>query len=138
MSSSLSVAVWTRCYDGVCRPHRYGETWRVTQALIKAFAESEAGARAGAIVTIKVLIRHRMESGHRPDRVGAVIPRNIIHSFSAHYDGDEVFRMELFPGIAANPYLEFKIVATRSADMLCRWRDDAGREYEQSVAITVR
>ena len=46
--------------------------------------------------------------------------------------------MELFPGIAANPYLEFKTVATVSGDLVCRWADDAGERYEQSVAITVQ
>ena len=105
--------------------------------MTRAFIKASSGARAGEIVTIKALIRHRMESGHRRDRVGARIARNIIHTFSAHYDGEEVFRMELFPGIAANPYLEFKTLATRSGDMICRWTDDAGVEYAQSVRITV-
>ena len=106
--------------------------------MARAFIKAPASARAGEVITIKVLIRHRMESGHRRDRVGAPIPRNIIHSFSAHYGGEDVFRMELFPGIAANPYLEFKTVATVSGDLVCRWADDAGERYEQSVAITVQ
>ena len=105
--------------------------------MTRAFIKAPASARAGDVITIKVLIRHRMESGHRRDRMGAPIPRNIIHSFSAHYDGEEVFRMELFPGIAANPALEFKTVATVSGQMQCRWADDAGEQYAQSVAITV-
>ena len=94
-------------------------------------------ARTGEIITIKVLIRHRMESGHRRDRVGAPIPRNIIHSFSAHHAGEEVFRMDLFPGIAANPHLEFKTVATASGELMLRWVDDAGERYQHAVAIEV-
>ena len=105
----------------------------MAQAFIKAIDR----VRAGELITIKALIRHRMESGHRRDRVGAPIPRNIIHSFSAHHDGEEVFRMELFPGIAANPYLEFRIRATVSGELVCRWQDDAGEHYSQSVPITV-
>ena len=105
----------------------------MTQAFIKA----PQSAVAGEVITIKVLIRHRMESGHRRDRVGAPIPRNIIHHFVAHYDGEDVFSLELFPGIAANPYLEFKTVATRSGELVCRWMDDAGESYSKSVMITV-
>lgn len=102
-----------------------------------AFIKVPPAAAPGEVITIKVLIRHRMESGHRRDRVGAPIPRNIIHSFVAHYDGEDVFTMELFPGIAANPYLEFKTVATRSGELICRWSDDAGERYAQAVMITV-
>lgn len=105
----------------------------MTQALVKV---SES-ARKGEIIVVKVLIRHRMESGHRRDRVGAPIPRNIVHSFSAHYAGAEVFRMELFPGIAANSFLEFKTVARESGEMVLRWADDAGERYQQSVMIEV-
>lgn len=105
--------------------------------MAQAFIKVADGVRAGELITVKVLIRHRMESGHRRDRVGARIPRNIIHSFSAHYDGEEVFRMELFSGIAANPYLEFRTRATVSGELVCRWQDDAGEHYSQSVSISV-
>lgn len=105
----------------------------MSQALVKA----PQRACKGEIIAIKVLIRHHMESGHRRDRVGAPIPRNIIYSFSAHYDGEEVFRMDLSPGIAANPYLEFKTVATASGQMMLRWVDDAGERYQHAVMIEV-
>lgn len=94
-------------------------------------------ARAGEIITIKVLIRHRMESGHRRDRVGAPIPRNIIHSFSAQLAGEEVFRMDLFSGIAANPFLEFKAIARTSGMLLLRWTDDEGARHEHSAQLEV-
>ena len=106
-------------------------------SLGRAIVRVPARAEPGEVITVKVLIRHPMESGHRRDRVGAPIPRNIIHSFSAHYDGEEVFRMELFPGIAANPFLEFRTVATVTGELVCRWRDDAGEEGSQSATITV-
>lgn len=105
----------------------------MSQVLVNA----PAHARAGEIITIKVLIRHRMESGHRRDRVGAPIPRNIIHSFSAHHAGEEVLRMDLFPGIAANPFLEFKMLARSSGELLLRWADDEGGRFEHSVPIEV-
>ena len=102
-----------------------------------AFVGVPERARPGEVIPVKVLIRHPMETGHRRDRVGAPIPRNIIHSFRAEYAGDEVFRMDLFPGIAANPYLEFCIVATRTGTLTCGWEDDAGGRHEKSVTVTV-
>ena len=41
----------------------------------------------------------------RPD--GAAIPRDIINRFVCTYNGEEVFRAELFPAIAANPFIAF-------------------------------
>ncbi|MCB1741727.1 MAG: thiosulfate oxidation carrier complex protein SoxZ [Gammaproteobacteria bacterium] len=105
--------------------------------MTQAFIRAPSAASPGEIITIKVLIRHPMESGQRRDRVGQPIPRNIINRFSARYDGEEVFAMDLFPGIAANPYLEFKTTATRTAELVCSWADDAGEQYSQSVTITV-
>ena len=105
--------------------------------MAQAFIKAPKRASRGEVITIRVLIRHPMESGHRRDRVGARIRRNIIHHFVAHYDGEDVFAMELFPGIAANPFLEFKTVATRSGEMVCHWRDDAGERYSKSVMIEV-
>ncbi len=102
-----------------------------------AFIKVPERVKRGEVFPVKVLIRHPMETGHRRDRVGAPIPRDIIHSFRADYDGDVVFRMELFPGIAANPYLEFRTVATRTGTLTCRWEDDAGGRHSQSVTITV-
>lgn len=102
-----------------------------------AFVGVPERARPGEVIPVKVLIRHPMETGHRRDRVGAPIPRDIIHSFRAEYAGHEVFRMDLFPGIAANPYLEFRTVATRTGPLTCHWEDDGGQRYSQSVTVTV-
>ncbi len=50
-------------------------------------------AKAGAVIEIKTLISHPMETGlPRPGPDGRLIPRNIITEFVCAYDGDEVFR----------------------------------------------
>lgn len=94
-------------------------------------------AKAGELVTVKVLIRHQMETGHRRDRKGEVIPRNIIHNFRVQYDGAEVLRIDMFPGIAANPYFEFRMKARRSGDVVFLWADDDGNTHSQAATITV-
>ena len=66
----------------------------------------------GEVFTIKTLIAHPMESGFRRTQAGERIPRDIIRRFVCTYDGVEVFRADLHPAIAANPYLAFTTVAT--------------------------
>ena len=74
-------------------------------------------ARRGEIVEIKTLISHPMETGYRRDNVGNPIPRNIISRFVCMYNGTEVFRADLFPAVAANPFLSFFTVATESGTL---------------------
>ena len=47
------------------------------------------------IVEIKTLIRHPMHSGRMKDPEGQTIPRQIINSFSAKFNGKEIFQMDL-------------------------------------------
>jgi len=56
-----------------------------------------------------------METGFRPGTMGKMIPRNIVEHFTATWNGAEIFRMEMSPAIAANPFVSFFAVATRAA-----------------------
>jgi sulfur-oxidizing protein SoxZ len=94
-------------------------------------------ARKGEIVEIKILISHPMESGQARDAFGKAIPRDIIHSFSCHWDDALVFRAELFPAIAANPYFSFFAKAEASGRIRFDWKDDQGQSHSESVEITV-
>jgi sulfur-oxidizing protein SoxZ len=76
-----------------------------------------ARARRGELIEIKTLIAHPMETGYRLGPTGAAIPRDIIRRFLCTYNGEEVFRAELFPAIAANPFIAFFTVATESGEI---------------------
>ncbi len=93
--------------------------------------------KAGAIVEIKTLIRHEMETGHRRDNFGKPIPRDIIHSFVVTYSGEEIFRAELFPGVAANPYFAFTTIATGTGELVFTWTDDTGRQTVEKRMLKV-
>ena len=58
-----------------------------------------------------------METGFRADAEGKVLPRDIIRRFTCRYNGELVFSAELFPAVAANPYLAFRRVATESGTL---------------------
>lgn len=96
-----------------------------------------AAARRGEVIEIRLLIGHPMETGYRVNERGQTIARNTIRTLTCTYDGEEVFRAELSPGIAANPYLQFTTVAEGSGTLEFVWVDDAGVREVERVAIRV-
>ena len=96
-----------------------------------------ARARRGEIIEIKTLISHDMETGYRRTQLGEVIPRNIIRKFVCTYNGAEIFRADLHPAIAANPFIVFSTVATESGTIQFHWTGDNGFSATESAAITV-
>jgi sulfur-oxidizing protein SoxZ len=102
-----------------------------------ALVNVPARARRGEIIEIKTLVSHAMETGYRRSQLGARIPRDIIRLFVCTYNGTEVFRAELHPAIAANPFIAFSTVAMESGTLAFRWTGDNGFSVTESAAITV-
>jgi sulfur-oxidizing protein SoxZ len=94
-------------------------------------------AKRGEIIEIKTLVSHPMETGYRRTQLGALIPRDIIRRFVCIYNGTEVFRAELHPAIAANPFIVFSTVATESGTIAFHWTGDNGFSVTESAAIVV-
>ena len=94
-------------------------------------------AKRGDVIEIKTLTSHIMETGYRRTATGEIIPRNIITSFSCRYNGIEVFRSDLFPAIAANPFITFFTVATESGKFEFEWTGDKGFSETASASIAV-
>lgn len=91
----------------------------------------------GANFTVKSLISHPMETGLRTDSKGDVIPRKIINKFVCRYDGVEVFVADLREAIAANPFIEFDLRATRTGPLEFIWEEDGGAIYTLQHRLTV-
>jgi sulfur-oxidizing protein SoxZ len=91
----------------------------------------------GEIFEIRTLILHPMENGLRFDTTGALIPLHIIHRFACLYRGQEIFAVELGPGISANPYLTFCAKARESGPIEFVWEDDDGSVWRESVTVEV-
>ena len=89
------------------------------------------------IIEIKTLIRHPMHSGRMKDNNGQIIPRQIINSFSAKFNGKEVFQMDLEPSISTNPYIVFQYQAKESGTFDFEWKDDNGEKYSASKNMVV-
>ena len=94
-------------------------------------------AKRGEVIRVRLLVQHPMETGYRLAPDGVKVPKNVIRSLVCRYNGVEVFRAELSPGIAANPYLEFPLVAADSGQLEFTWVDDAGERGSATEPITV-
>jgi sulfur-oxidizing protein SoxZ len=105
----------------------------MTSALINVPAK----AKRGEVIAVKTLISHVMETGYRYTTAGARIPRDIITSFVATYNGEEIFRAELYPAMSANPFITFHTVATESGTIEFTWTGDNGYLSRGSATIVV-
>ena len=94
-------------------------------------------AKRGEIIEIKTLISHPMETGYRRNQSGARVERDIVRLFVATYNGTEVFRAQLHPAIAANPFIVFSTIATESGTLSFQWTGDNGFSVTESASITV-
>lgn len=93
---------------------------------------------AGDVITIKTLIKHKMESGQRKDKEGNVIPRDIINHFEAAFNGNVVFSVDIDPAVSANPYIEFSSRVSEAGTFVMKWTDDAGAVIETSKDIALK
>ena len=103
----------------------------------RALINAPKSAKRGQVIEIKTLISHVMESGFRHGMNGKDIPRDIITSFSCRYNGEEIFATQLFPAIAANPFITFHTVATESGTLAFRWIGDNGFDVTEEAKIVV-
>ncbi|HUQ76478.1 MAG TPA: thiosulfate oxidation carrier complex protein SoxZ [Burkholderiales bacterium] len=94
-------------------------------------------AKRGEVIEIKTLAAHVMENGFRRTQMGELIARDIITQVVCTYNGVEVFRAELHPAMAANPFVAFTTVATESGTLEFKWTGDNGYSASHSAAITV-
>jgi sulfur-oxidizing protein SoxZ len=94
-------------------------------------------AKRGDVIEIKTLISHAMETGFRHNTTGELIPRDIITSLSCKYNGEEIFSTQLYPAIAANPFVTFHTVATESGTLAFHWTGDNGFEVTEEAKIVV-
>jgi sulfur-oxidizing protein SoxZ len=94
-------------------------------------------AKRGDVIEIKTLMSHIMETGYRHTTSGKIVPRDIITSFACRYNGEEIFRADLFPATAANPFISFFTVVTESGKFTFEWIGDNGFSETGSASITV-
>lgn len=94
-------------------------------------------AKAGEVIEVKTLISHEMETGQRKDAQGKPIPRKIIKTFTAKFNGKEIFHSDWHPAISANPYLAFSVRVPETGTFEFTWLDDDGTIFKHEQKVTV-
>ncbi|MGB7184039.1 MAG: thiosulfate oxidation carrier complex protein SoxZ [Burkholderiaceae bacterium] len=94
-------------------------------------------ASTGEVIEIRAVAAHPMEPGFRRDAMGKVIQRDIITEVRCTFNGAEIFRADLFPAIAANPYLSFFTTAMQSGEFEMQWLDQHGNRTAAKSQIVV-
>ncbi len=105
--------------------------------MTRALVNVPKTASRGQIIEIRAMIQHPMETGYREGLNGDRIPRNIVKRFVCKFAGEEIFSADLFPAVAANPFLAFTTIATQSGTFTFEWSDDRGETQTASAEITV-
>ena len=101
-----------------------------------------AKAKKGELVEIKTIINHPHGDRLPPRQGRRRHPARIITRFTCTYAGEEVFRMDLFTGVAANPFVAFTTHCDRDGRVGVRmdrpaWRGDprAGAAYRHVTRL---
>ena len=94
-------------------------------------------AGRGEIIQVKTLISHVMEPGFRASHDGRLLPRDIITLMTCVYNGEEIFRADFSPAIAANPFVTFYTTVIESGTLDFKWIGDNGFSTTASATITV-
>jgi sulfur-oxidizing protein SoxZ len=92
-------------------------------------------AKVGDVIEIKTLVSHVMETGQRKDNTGKPIPRNIINTFTATYDGKPVFSAALHPGTSSNPFISFFMKVPGPGEFEFVWTDDTGAKISDKQPL---
>ena len=106
-------------------------------AKVKARVKVPKTAELDEIIEIKTLISHPMHSGRAVDSDGNIVPRKIINSFTAKFNGKTVFSVEMKPSVSANPFLVFPFKVTEAGKFDFIWVEDGGKEYTASKKVKI-
>lgn len=95
-------------------------------------------AKVGEIVTIKTLLSHPMESGQRKDaKTGEIIPQDIVNYFSASFNGEKFFEVDVDPAVSTNPYIQFTLKVPEAGTVSFLWKTDNDGDFDTKKKIKI-
>ncbi len=105
--------------------------------MTRALVNLPDSAPRGTVIEIRAMLQHPMETGHRRDAGGALVPRDIVTRLECRLDGALVFAADLHPAMAANPFIAFPLRAERSGTLVLAWTGDRGFRHEERRTLVV-
>ena len=104
-------------------------------ATTRALITGLDGVRRGQPFELRATLGHPNENGLRPDGYGNVVPRNLVTRFECRVDGVLAFEADLYPAIAANPYLAFWLRLEQPAELTLEWLGDNGFQHRETRRV---
>jgi sulfur-oxidizing protein SoxZ len=88
-----------------------------------------------AVIDVRALLVHPMDTGFFRDADGNPIPPYFVNAVTISYGGEQVARFEWTSGISRDPFVRFPLRAPREAPVQITWKDNKGGVYQQSVDV---
>lgn len=92
---------------------------------------------AGDKATVRVLMRHEMETGQRKDAAGKTIPAWFIKEVSVSHNGKVVMTAQWGPAVSKDPFMQLTVRNAKAGDKISvNWTDNRNgkRTDEATVA----
>lgn len=91
----------------------------------------------GEIASVKLLIRHPMETGLRKDKqTGKTVPAHFIKEVTCKHNDEAVFTALWGIAVSKNPYLSFTLTDVKPGDALrIAWLDNIGKSDSTLVTL---
>ena len=89
------------------------------------------------ITTVKILVKHVMESGTRIDKdSGEKIPAHFINSIQAEHNGEVITSADWGTGVSKNPYWSFEFEGGAPGEKIkINWVDNKGESDSAEAVI---
>ncbi|HIB27656.1 MAG TPA: thiosulfate oxidation carrier complex protein SoxZ [Candidatus Thioglobus sp.] len=91
-------------------------------AKIKLKAKSRDG-----VITVRVLMKHPMESGNRKNKNGSIIPQNHITHLNVNKNKVLAAKANIGGSISENPFFQFKIPGVKGDEIYFESVDNLGK-----------
>lgn len=89
-----------------------------------------------AVVDVRVLMLHPMETGLRKDAEGAVVPAHYISDVQVRHGERTVLQARMTIAVSRDPLLSFRFRGGQAGDTVSlTWTDNLGRRASQSTLI---
>jgi sulfur-oxidizing protein SoxZ len=91
---------------------------------------------SGDKTTVRVLMRHDMETGQRKDAAGKAIPAWFIQDVVASHNGKPVLTAQWGPSVSKDPFLQFTLKGAKAGDKVSvSWTDNKGDKRADEAAV---
>ncbi len=104
---------------------------------MKMRAQLKGDTISGAVVEVKVLMSHPMETGRKKNDYNQLIPAHFVQLLTATLNGRPVLEAQWGTGISKNPYLTFRLTNAKIGDIVSvTWHDNFGETATEKITVT--